>query len=177
MANTYEAIATVTVGSGGAANIEFTSIPADFTDLLIKASLRSDRAAGNADNVRVRFNGSTATVYSGRYIEGDGGVAASASQSAETSLLPAYSTVALNTSNTFANIEMYIPNYTSTANAKSVSTDSVTENNGALAYALLSAGLWNPATQAAITSILIYPQVGTEWEQYSTATLYGISSS
>jgi hypothetical protein len=27
MATTYEAIATVEVGSGGAANIEFTSIP------------------------------------------------------------------------------------------------------------------------------------------------------
>jgi hypothetical protein len=29
MATTYEIIASVTVGSGGAANIEFTSIPAD----------------------------------------------------------------------------------------------------------------------------------------------------
>jgi hypothetical protein len=37
MATTYEAIATVTtVGSGGAANIEFTSIPATYTDLVVK---------------------------------------------------------------------------------------------------------------------------------------------
>jgi hypothetical protein len=42
MANTYEAIATVTVGSGGATDIEFTSIPGTYTDLLIKSSLRSD---------------------------------------------------------------------------------------------------------------------------------------
>jgi hypothetical protein len=39
MANTYEAIATVEVGSGGTANIEFTSIPATFTDLIVKAKL------------------------------------------------------------------------------------------------------------------------------------------
>jgi hypothetical protein len=37
MATTYEAIATVEVGSGGAANIEFTSIPATYTDLVIKS--------------------------------------------------------------------------------------------------------------------------------------------
>ena len=34
MANTYTLIASLTVGSGGAANIEFTSIPATYTDLL-----------------------------------------------------------------------------------------------------------------------------------------------
>jgi hypothetical protein len=35
MANTYTLIASsVTVGSGGAANIEFTSIPATYTDLV-----------------------------------------------------------------------------------------------------------------------------------------------
>jgi hypothetical protein len=39
MANTYEAIATVEVGSGGAADIEFTSIPGTYTDLAIKRSL------------------------------------------------------------------------------------------------------------------------------------------
>ena len=36
MANTYVAIATVTVGSGGAASIDFTSIPATYTDLVVK---------------------------------------------------------------------------------------------------------------------------------------------
>ena len=41
MANTYTLIASSTVGSGGAANIEFTSIPATYTDLLIKMSARA----------------------------------------------------------------------------------------------------------------------------------------
>ena len=40
MANTYEAIATVEVGSGGAANIELTSIPATYTDLSLFISTR-----------------------------------------------------------------------------------------------------------------------------------------
>jgi hypothetical protein len=44
MANTYEAIATVEVGSGGAADIEFTSIPGTYTDLVLKLSARGTRS-------------------------------------------------------------------------------------------------------------------------------------
>ena len=40
MASTYIPIATVTVGSGGATNIEFTSIPNTYTNLIILTSLR-----------------------------------------------------------------------------------------------------------------------------------------
>jgi hypothetical protein len=40
MATTYEAIATVEVGSGGAATIAFTSIPGTYTDLKLVASTR-----------------------------------------------------------------------------------------------------------------------------------------
>ena len=40
MATTYTLISSVTVGSGGAANIEFTSIPSTYTDLLLKYYLR-----------------------------------------------------------------------------------------------------------------------------------------
>jgi hypothetical protein len=44
MATTYEAIATVEVGSGGAADIEFTSIPGTYTDLLVCLSKRRNCA-------------------------------------------------------------------------------------------------------------------------------------
>jgi hypothetical protein len=44
MALTYTAIKTVTVGSGGAANIDFTSIPQTYTDLVLKVSARMNRA-------------------------------------------------------------------------------------------------------------------------------------
>jgi hypothetical protein len=43
MATTYEAIETVEVGSGGAADIEFTSIPGTYTDLVVKVSARNAR--------------------------------------------------------------------------------------------------------------------------------------
>jgi hypothetical protein len=56
-----------------------------------------------------------------------------------------------------------------------MSADSVVETNATLAFTFLSANLWNPATQAAITSITLYPQVASLWNQYSTATLFGIT--
>jgi hypothetical protein len=59
MATTYEAIATVEVGSGGAANIDFTSIPATYTDLCIKASARF--ANSTTQGLAVKFNGASTT--------------------------------------------------------------------------------------------------------------------
>ncbi len=75
--------------------------------------------------------------------------------------------------NTFANGEIYIPNYTASVN-KSVSIDSVTENNATSAIAALDAGLW--ANTAAITSINLNGNNGN-FVQYSTAYLYGIVKS
>jgi hypothetical protein len=175
MANTYIPIATVTVGSGGAANIEFTSIPQTYTDLLVKCSLRQSGYTGVTwDWLKFRFNGSSATVYSSRDLEGNGSNVYSntfTSQNGMVKLGLANSTTS--TSNTFSNNELYIPNYTS-SNNKSASGDGVHEDNATAAIAVLGAGLWS--NTAAITSITLFPENGTAWVQYSTATLYGIKN-
>jgi hypothetical protein len=62
------------------------------------------------------------------------------------------------TANTFANVEVYIPNYTST-NQKSVSADAVSEQNATTAYMALTAQLWSNLTTA-ITSISV---AGSNW--------------
>jgi hypothetical protein len=165
MATTYEAIATVTVGSGGAANIEFTSIPATYTDLLMVMSLRYD---GAQDLVDISINNSTAN-RSQRYFYGNGSGVTNVSN---TDLI----TLANNnnmTANTFSNCQIYIPNYTS-SNYKSFSIEMVSENNDTLAYTVLSAGLWS--NSASITSLKL-SYAGYNFVQYSTATLYGIKNS
>ena len=174
MANTYEAIATVTVGSGGAANIQFTSIPQTYTDLLIKASLRTDRTAAITDGLLLQFNGS-ATSYSDRYLQGDGVTAYSGSNAFGTTrtYLGEMDTNGA-TSNTFSNQEVYIPNYAGNTN-KSLSADSVMENNATTAYPTLTANLWS--NTSAITSIKLYFVNSSNFVQYSTATLYGIKNS
>ena len=172
MANTYVAIATVTVGSGGAANIEFTSIPGTYTDLCLLLSARQSVAGGT--NVNMKFNGNS-TSYTNRDIISAAGTVASESTVLGTSSIKiGFIPDAVNyTASTFSNQYVYIPNYAG-SNNKSVSTDNAMENNSTTIYFGLFAGLWS--NSSAITSIALTCENGN-FTQYSTATLYGIKNS
>jgi hypothetical protein len=172
MANTFIKIQTVTVGSGGASTIDFTSIPQTFTDLKLVMSTR-DAYAGTFDSVKITFNSNTAN-YSYRFLEGTGAVTTSSNGSSQASGYVLTGNAATSTSSVFSNLEVYIPNYTS-ANHKSWSQDGVTENNATASYQYLNAQLW--ANTAAITSIQLTPYQPVNFVQYTTATLYGIKSS
>jgi hypothetical protein len=172
MPNTFTLIASSTVGSGGAANITFSSISSTYTDLCLKVSLR-DNETDIATNLRIAFNGN-ATGYSERALRGTGSVVASFNSSSTFNSLQ-YMNSATSTASTFGNAEFYFPNY-SGSNAKSYSVDSVTENNATAALATLTAGLWN--NSSAITSIVLTCEgSGKLFQQYSTAYLYGIVKS
>jgi hypothetical protein len=160
MPNTYTLIASNTVGSGGAATVTFSSIPSTYTDLLLKVSARSDASRNNED-LLVSFNGSTSN-RTWRFLEGNGATATSASGTDGR-----FSTfdAATSTANTFGSAELYMPNYAS-SNYKSVSIDTVTENNATTAYAEIEAALWS--NTAAINSIGLSIVFGTVFIQYST---------
>ena len=171
MATTYTLISTVTVGSGGAANIEFTSIPATYTDLLVLSSCRGT-TAGEVVDSRVTFNNST-TSFSGKNLESNSQVSPY-SQTGGSNSIKLIDVGANSTSNTFSNIQIYILNYAG-SNNKSVLVDNVGENN-ASGYSWLQteAGLWS--NSSAITSIKLAPDTGT-YVQHSSASLYGIKNS
>lgn len=171
MANTFVAIATVTVGSGGASNITFSSIPQTYTDLLVKISARTDRSGFTYDNIVIYPNGSSSSL-SGIYLLGYGSGVVSATDTG--GLGAAGADGASATANTFSNGEIYFPNYTS-SNYKSFSTDAVLENNGTDGRQGLTASLWS--NTSAITSLEIRPSSGPNFVQYTTATLYGIKNS
>ena len=118
MANTFVAIATTTVGSGGAASITFSSIPGTYTDLLVKASVRSDQA-NIANSLGIQFNGSGAN-FTSKFIEGSGSTVSSFS----TTNIIGNAQGTSSTSNTFSSVEVYIQNYTG-SNNKSFSADGV----------------------------------------------------
>lgn len=168
MPTTYEAIATVTVGSGGAASMAFTSIPGTYTDLLIKYSSRNGAAA--VQNMAITLNSSTSS-FTYRSLYGGGSVAPG-SGSGSTNLV-GLAQASNYTANTFDNGEIYIPNYAGSTN-KSISADSVTETNASESYQQFFATLWS--NTAAITSVSLAPTSGS-FVQYSTATLYGIKNS
>ena len=171
MANTYEAIATVTVGSGGVADITFSSIPATYTDLCILTSFRFDQSGDNG--LYFQFNADTGNNYSRLYLYGDGSSATSGSSSAQARGMGGIGARSTATASTFGNSLCYIPNYTAAVN-KSVSVDGVNENNATAADAMFWASLWSDTS--AITSIKLFPSSGNI-VQYSTATLYGIKNS
>ena len=168
MAATYKLISAVTVGAGGAASIDFSSIPSTYTDLLLKISGRSNTSAID-DNLYIKFNNSS-TSFTFRYLQGNGSSAYSATAS-----LNYIGTIsaASATSSTFGNAEIYLPNYAG-SNNKSISNDTVAENNASSSSATLTATLWS--NTAAINQVTVLPASGS-FVQYSTAYLYGIKSS
>ena len=173
MANpTMTLIASNTVGSGGASSVTFSSIPATYTDLVLFTSLRDTVSAVNNAGARIILNGSS-TGYSRRDIYGDGSNAYSSVESPASWARYGEQPGATSTANTFSNDTVYIPNYTS-SNYKSLSADSVGENNATTAYTVLTSNLW--ANTAAITSIQIQSN-SASWAQYSTFYLYGIKNS
>jgi hypothetical protein len=164
-----ELIETVTVGSGGQASITFASIAADYTDLKLVVSARTNRTSNAEDSLVLTFNGVT-TGYSLMSLYGNGSTEAASSYTADGAFrLVAATNYA--TANTFGNSELYIPNYASSV-AKSFSMDAVSENNATEAWQFITAGLWS--NTAAITSITLDPLVGTTILEHSTASLYGI---
>jgi hypothetical protein len=175
MANTYTLIASNTL-STSASSITFSSIPATYTDLVLRLSARGDRAVGSASGVYITINGITTSTYSYRSLYGNGTSAASDnSGSVAPSAWGAFLIdQATSTANTFGNSEIYFPNYAGSSN-KSMSIDSVYEQNGTDAYAYFTAGLWS--NTAAITSVKLEVNSGTNFVQYSNFYLYGIKNS
>lgn len=166
-------VSTVTVGAGGAASIDFTSIPQTGTDLLLIFSLRSALAA-TLDDLRIEINGLTSG-YFDRSLKGNGSAASSSSDGAgggywyiEEGIVGSTAT-----SNTFSNGSLCLTNYSSST-AKSGSIDNVSENNATGSKQTIQA-LRNTTTNP-ITSIKIRSVYSsTNILQYSTASLYTIT--
>ena len=156
-------IATVEVGSAGASTIDFTSIPQGYTDILIKASLRTAFSAPD-DYILIKPNNSTSNLTF-KALRGDGSSASSTTLERPT----ANGNTA--TASAFGNLEIYFPNYSGSTN-KPFSIDAVSETNGTLALTTLNAHLWSDTT--AINRVVITVGSGSNFVQYSTATLYGI---
>jgi len=154
-------IQTSTVGSGGAASIEFTGIPQEAKDLLLLLSLRNsvDSSSGT-----LAFN--TGGSYTRMRFFGNG-----STEDSDTSAIDIQANTSVSTANTFSNTEVCVRNY-SDAQAKHYSVNSVNENNATLAIQAFIAGRWSET--AAITSLELTPTSG-DFVEHSTASLYSIS--
>jgi hypothetical protein len=166
---TYQLISSNVLGSA-AASVTFSSIPATYTDLVIRTSVRTDRSSA-VDGINIGLN-NTSTNYSYTFLRGNGSAASSSRD-------VIYSTFrnmdgASATSNTFASNEIYIPNYAGSTN-KPFSVTGAQEDNQTTAYIEAYAFLWS--NTAAISSIVLSPYVGPNFVSGSSFYLYGISKS
>jgi hypothetical protein len=169
MPNTMTLIASATA-SGSVANLQFTSIPATYTDLVLKMSLRAASTdSSDPYDLVLSLNG-TSTITS-KVLRADGsGVN---SNSITDRILRAGGVPSNYTSSTFSNGEIYFTNYTGSG-FKSWSSDSVLENNATQTGMSLAAGL--TSITAAVSSITI-ALANSNIVQHSTAHLYGIKNS
>jgi hypothetical protein len=160
--NSYESIATVTVGSGGASDVTFSSIPSTYTHLQIRFLARS---SGSPDT-KVQYNSDTTTTnYRTHLLYGD-----QASAVASTLANTAYVGYIATASNTFGASVVDVLDYANTNKYKTARSLAGYDANGS-GYAILYSHLW--MSTSAITSIKIYPDSGN-FTQYSSFALYGI---
>jgi hypothetical protein len=167
MANTFELIASSTVGSSGAASIDFTSIPSTYTDLCLEFSLRTS-AASTFYTTILKLNNSAAS-FNGILLGGTGSAATTGAITQSVGAVGGGAT----TASTFTNGSVYFPNYLS-SNYKSYSWDTVLENNATAARTYMGAGLWS--NTAAINRITLTVDTSDNFAEYSTAYLYGVKN-
>jgi hypothetical protein len=150
-----------------ASSISFENIPQFYSDLLVQISTRDTRGQiGNGINL---FPNGSSSNLSSRNLTGTG---SSVSSSTRTDGLIGVEPGSTTTSNTFSNISVYIPNYTA-SRFKSMSSDSVTENNATQAEQWLIASLWSSTDP--ITSITFQPSTADNFVAGSSISLYGIN--
>lgn len=172
-ANSYESIATTTVGAGGSSSITFSAITSAYTHLQIRYSARTSRVSTSED-INLQINSDTANNYSWHLLYGDG--ANFVVNSAATTfrmLVPSVSS-ANATANIFGSGIVDILDYTNTNKFKTVRSLGGSDRNGA-GEMMLESGNWR--STSVVSSLTFTPSAGGNFVQYTTFALYGIKGS
>jgi hypothetical protein len=173
----YESIATVTVGGGGAASVTFSSIPGTYTHLQIRGLARNSRTVFPSSGDLYQFNGDTAANYSWHSIQGDGGAASTRAAAGATGVVTNSIAAAGATSGIFGVIVFDILDYANTNKYKTTRALSGVDVNGTVGVyggtVELVSGNWR--STSAITSITITTD-NPNYVQYTQFALYGVKS-
>jgi hypothetical protein len=171
----FESIATVTVGGGGASTVNFTSIPGTYSHLEIRGVARTESASNSTENVGIRFNGDTGTNYTWHWVYTTGAtpliVAGSAGDN--TSFVPRITRDGTQTG-TYALVKLSILDYVNTNKNKVMRSISGAALGGSQDVVWYSSGAW--LSTNAITSITLTPQ-SSNFKEHTTFALYGIKVS
>lgn len=167
----YDALATVTVPSGGVASVTFAGIPTGYKHLKICYITRLATGGGSADSfIYAQFNNDTGSNYSWHYILGDGSSSAASSASTQTQFAFGAAPQSGVGSNIFGSGVADILDYSSVSKNKTVRILSGDDRNGS-GTVILNSGLWMNSSTA-ISSINI--SSASSFAEYSQFALYGI---
>jgi hypothetical protein len=163
--NTYQAIATQTLGSA-ASSVTFSSISGAYTDLRI---VFIGKGTTNSD-LGIRFNSSSSANYSSTRLIGNGSSASSSriATGSGLSYIRLTATAVLNTSNDLLTV-IDILNYSNTTTYKTL----LARNNNSAQAAEAHVGLWQ--STAAISTIELIPDP-VSIASGSVISLYGIKA-
>lgn len=164
-----ELVGTIEVGAGGAASVQFTSIPQTAKNLLVLASGRHE----NTQFLMTINNVAAGVNYGDRNIIGSGSSAFSNSNGAGgEKFWVGVQNYPSTTTNTYSNHSITISNYTSTEAYKTVLAEGANENNASEAYAIISGG--RILVNSAVSSVEFFGASGN-WLQNTVFSLYLIS--
>jgi hypothetical protein len=169
-AGDFESIATVTVGSGGAANVEFTSIPSTYAHLQVRAIIRGETTLTRP---ALRLNSDTGANYVVHGLYGTGSSAGAYADLSMTYIDTTVVTQSSDTSNTYGVVVIDILDYANTNKNTTVRCLGGYDANGS-GYVSLHSGLWRNTN--AVTTLTFVPGSvsGGDFNQYSHFALYGI---
>jgi hypothetical protein len=168
--NSFESIATVTVGGGGSANVEFSSIPATYTHLQVRGIMRSD---GTLDGFNTQFNSDTGSNYARHRLYGGGSTVAADASASRTNITLADGVLTSASASIFGAVVFDIVDYANTNKYKTVKSLGGNDKNDS-GTIWFNSGMWMNTN--AITSVKIFPGDGN-WVQYTQFALYGIKGS
>jgi len=169
----FESIATTTVGSGGAASVTFSSIPATYAHLQIRGISRNNKSGETETTLFARFNSDSNSNYAYHRLIGDGSSASALAAISDNAVyFYAAAAGASSGANIFGVSIWDILDYKSTTKNKTIRFLNGLDNNGSGRVTIMS-GLWMNNTTA-ISSITIGSDGNHNFEQYSHFALYGI---
>ena len=161
----FESIASYSIGSGGQATITFSSIPATFAHLQIRATLK--QSIGSA--AYARFNSDSGSNYVRQRFLGNGSSASGVADQNQDKVL-------INTSQGYSEFGIFIMDIWDYANTNKYKTEKHLfgiDLNGSGQVGIES-NLWK--STSAITSIEFISPNGGNYAQYSKFSLYGMRS-
>jgi hypothetical protein len=163
---TYEPIATTTLSSASP-TVTFSSISSSYTDLVLVAQLTTAAAT----NMRIRFNGNTASNYGSTHMGGTGGSVLTAVETTNTAGLLEYNGGYPNGgASSVATYVIHLNNYSNTTTWKTYLSRASNAGTGTE----VTAGTWRQTS--AINEVQVRTSSGGNISVGSIFTLYGIKA-